>query len=371
MIMNIMEILFGVLLFTHLILLTVIVYNYFTAPKIYGQNSVLNHELKISILIPARNEENNIENCLSNIFKSTYKNYEVKVLDDFSTDSTQDKIKAFQNTHKNLELINSKELPNGWTGKNWACYQLAAKAQGEYLQFIDADVIITPETLRFVLFEFQKRKAKMLSVFPTQKIKSWGEWLIVPLMDWLLLTFLPLYKVYKSSNPSLAAANGQFILFDKQSYFNFGGHEKIKDKIVEDMEFVRGFKKMRLKTITFLGNNFVNCRMYRNFNEALRGFTKNFYPGFNINGTAFSLVIIVFIFLFISPFFLIFYNTLFAIIITIIFLERSITSLLSGQSLLKNIILFLPQMFMLATIGFKSLIDNKRKKIFWKGRKIR
>jgi chlorobactene glucosyltransferase len=211
----------------------------------------------------------------------------------------------------------------------------------------------------------------MLSIFPTQIIKSWGEWLIVPLMDWLLLTFLPLNSVYKASHASLAAANGQFILFDKESYFSFGGHEKIKSKVVEDMEFARGFKQNGFKVITFLGNNLVNCRMYRNLNEALNGFSKNFYPGFNISGTAFSSLILLLFTLFIFPFILIYFNFLFTIIAGLIITERIFTSSLSKQNQLKNIILFLPQIFMLIIIGIKSLVDNKRKKVIWKGRNIK
>lgn len=368
--MNLMEILLFIQLFIHLILLTVTVYNYFTAPRVKQKKPLLNPEPKISILIPARNEENNIDNCLNSVFKSDYKNYEVKVLDDFSIDSTKDKIKAFKRIYNNLELINGKDLPDGWTGKNWACNQLALKAGGEYLLFIDADVTISPDTIQSVLFKFQNKEVKMLSVFPSQKIRSTGEWLIVPLLDWLMLTFLPLFKVYKSSNPSFVAANGQFILFEKISYFDFGGHEKIKSKIVEDMEFARGFKKMKLKTITLLGNNFVNCRMYCSFNEALNGFTKNFYPGFNTNATVFSLIMIFFVFLFISPFVIIFYDFFAAIILVLIYLGRIITSSLSRQNLFNNIVLFLPQMFILIFTGFKSIYVNKMGRLIWKGRNL-
>src|SRR5690606_20443965 len=114
----------------------------------------------------------------------------------------------------NLEYIPGEELPAGWTGKNWACYQLAARAKGKYLLFLDADVAVSPDAIQSAVFEFEGKNVQMLSVFPTQKIKSPGEWLIVPLMDWLILTFLPLLRVYKSARPSISAANGQFILFD-------------------------------------------------------------------------------------------------------------------------------------------------------------
>jgi len=369
--LNALEIIFGALLFIHVALLVVTIYNFFTAPKLVDKKYIPDREPKVSVLIPVRNEESNIGNCLDSIFQSSYRNYEVKVLDDFSTDSTIDKIKISQKRYENLELVQGEQLPDGWSGKNWACHQLAARSNGEYLLFLDADIFINNAAIKSAVAEFQSKKVKMLSIFPTQKIKSWGEWLIVPLMDWLLLTFLPLNSVYKASHASLAAANGQFILFDKESYLSFGGHEKIKSKVVEDMEFARGFKQDGCKVITFLGNNLVNCRMYRNFNEALNGFSKNFYPGFNISGTAFFLLILLLFTLFILPFFLIYFDILFTAIAGLIFTERIFISSLSKQNLLKNIILFLPQIFMLIIIGIKSLIDNKRKKVTWKGRNIK
>lgn len=370
MIINIAQILFLLLFIIHLVLLIITIYNYYTAPQISQQPYSVDNNPKISILIPARNEEENIENCLNSIYLSEYNNYEVKVLDDLSTDSTTDKVKPFQTKYKNFELIKGKELPKGWIGKNWACNQLAEHALGDYLLFIDADVIISPKAIQNVMFEFRKNKAALLSVFPSQIMKSWGEWMIVPLMEWLLLTFLPLKKIFTSSNVSFAAANGQFILFDKESYFKFGGHSKIKSKIVEDMEFVRGFKKMKLKTFIILGNNFVKCRMYRNYNESLNGFSKNFYPGFNIGSFKFILLITGFMFSFLMPLLFIYFNHLFLYIVFMILLERIATSSLSRQSIYKNIILFIPQMVTIVIAGIISLTDNLNGKVLWKGRNI-
>ena len=370
MITTALDIILVVMLLFHSVLLIVTAYNYFMAPRMNKPKIFSDQQAKVSILIPARNEENNIENCLNSVFNSDYNNYEVKVLNDLSTDLTEQKVKAFQLKYRNLELLQGKELPDGWTGKNWACNQLAEKARGEFLLFLDADVIINPKAVQYAVAEIKDKKAHMLSIFPTQQIKSIGEWLIIPLMDWLLLTFLPLKKVYKSSNTAFAAANGQFMLFDKESYLLFGGHKKVKGKNVEDMEIARGFKQMRFKTITLLGNNYVTCRMYHNIKEASDGFTKNFYPGFNINGIKFILLLSFFSFLFILPFLLIYLESIFILIAGIIFIERMFTSLLSRQRLWINILLYPPQMIILIIIGIKSLIDNKRKNVYWKGRNI-
>ena len=139
-------------------------------------------------------------------------------------------------------------------GKNWACHQLSQKAKGKYLLFIDADVELAPNAISSTAKIMAETKTKMLSVFPTQRIKSFGEWLIVPLMNWLLLAFLPLRQVYASRNNSFIAANGQFILWDRETYFSIGGHQQVANAVVEDMELARKAKQKN-KIITLLGGN--------------------------------------------------------------------------------------------------------------------
>jgi cellulose synthase/poly-beta-1,6-N-acetylglucosamine synthase-like glycosyltransferase len=124
---------------------------------------------------------------------------------------------------------------------------LAQEAKGEYLLFLDADVELTSNVISSAVYELEKSSVTLLSIFPTQIIKSFGEHLIVPLMNWLLLTFLPLRFVYSSSSKAFVAANGQFMLWRKDDYFKIGGHETIKNKVVEDMELARLAKQNKLK----------------------------------------------------------------------------------------------------------------------------
>ena len=156
MITTALDIILVVMLLFHSVLLIVTAYNYFTAPRMNKPKIFSDQQAKVSILIPARNEENNIENCLNSVFNSDYNNYEVKVLNDLSTDLTEQKVKAFQLKYRNLELLQGKELPDGWTGKNWACNQLAEKARGEFLLFLDADVIINPKAVQYSVAEIKE-----------------------------------------------------------------------------------------------------------------------------------------------------------------------------------------------------------------------
>lgn len=362
-------IVFWLILIPVLISTIVVVYNFFTAPIIKNCGNKITESDLVSVLIPARNEENNIANCLNNILQQDYKNLEILVLDDQSTDKTSDIVKSFSQIHSNVFCSHGENLPPNWTGKNWACHQLSQKAKGKYLLFVDADVELSPNAISSALSTFLMKKVKMLSIFPTQKIKSFGEWLIVPLMNWLLLSFLPLKQVYASSNISLIAANGQFMLWERKTYFDIGGHKQVANAVVEDMELARK-TKLKNQIITLLGGEIIFCRMYKNFADAFKGFSKNFFPGFNI----YPLLFIGFV---LSLFFAFAVSTVFAlkyseylIIVSMIVISRILISNLSNQNVFLNIFLHLPQMMLMLIIGFNSVISTKFKYISWKERKL-
>lgn len=358
------------LLFIHLLLLSVIVYNYFAAPRLTQKKSSSTNEPYISVLIPARNEDHNISVCLNSLTNSDYNNLEIIVLDDASTDQTSAVVSKFKSKYSNINLITGKPLPSDWLGKNWACHQLAQKAKGKLLLFLDADVQVTTHSISSAVRFFLEKQVKMLSVFPTQKIKSVGEWLVVPLMDWLLLTFLPLKKIYTSRASSLAAANGQFMLFEREVYFKLGGHQAVRHNIVEDMAFVKNFKAKGEKVITLLGNDIVKCRMYNDLRSAISGYTKNFYPGFNVPSVIFMFLLSLTFFVFISPMVMVFYNSIMLFILIMILTQIIFISVLSRQNMFLKILFFTPQLFLLLFIGINSVIAFKRKNVVWKERII-
>jgi chlorobactene glucosyltransferase len=371
MTMDFNNIYFISLLFIHLVFLLVILYNFFSSTRLTEINYPNTNEVYLSVLIPARNEDTNIRVCLNSLINSTYKNLEIIVLDDASTDQTFSVVSEFKNKYSEIDLITGKPLPSDWFGKNWACFQLAQKAKGELLLFLDADVQITNQALSYAVQTFLDKKVKMLSVFPTQIIKSFGEWLVVPLMDWLLLTFLPLKKIYTSRKSSLAAANGQFMLFEREMYFKLGGHQPVRHKIVEDMAFVKIFKSEGVKVITLLGNDLIKCRMYNNLSNAVSGYTKNFYPGFNVSSPTFIFLLIFSFLIFVSPIVIAFYESIMLIILAIILIQIIFISMLSRQNMFLKILLFTPQLFLLLFIGINSVIAFKIKSVVWKDRIIK
>lgn len=354
-----------------LISLCIILYNFLTAPSLkYTSREVSIPEEKISVLIPARNEELNISKCLNHIVNQDYDIHEIIVLDDQSTDRTRDIANEYAKEYSLIKVIEGKPLPENWIGKTWACQQLGEASQGNILMFIDADVELKPWALRSAFKLFQENKLKMLSCFPTQRMKCTGEWITVPLMNWLLLSFLPLKLVYSSGHKSFVAANGQFIMAERKTYIEMGAHTKVAEKVVEDMELARAYKLSNHRIMTALGNDTVYCRMYTNLYSALNGFRKNFYAGFNVPASLFFILITILFTVYLLPFFLVFYNTNYIYLIVLIIMARIFISLLSRQKLIPNIILHPLQMIVMFFTGVSSIIANKSKGMVWKGRSI-
>jgi len=362
-------ILFLLILIPVLISTLVVVYNFLTAPVVKKSPARIDESELVSVLIPARNEERNIGSCLNFMLAQDYKNLEILVLDDQSTDCTKVIVNSFSEKHKNIFCFDGEPLPQEWRGKNWACYKLSQKATGKYLLFVDADVELAADAISSALKIMLDKKTKMLSVFPTQRIKSFGEWMIVPLMNWLLLSFLPLRQVYASKNKSFIAANGQFMFWERDAYFSIGGHMQVSNAVVEDMELARKAKKQN-KIITLLGGNVIFCRMYSNFWGAFKGFSKNFYPGFNLNPILFIGFVLVLFFLFAASSFFALTDSNYLIIVMLIVLSRILISQISHQNLFLNVFLHPLQMIFMLIIGINSVLSTKLGYISWKERKL-
>ena len=189
----------------------------------------------VSVLIPARNEEENIETCLKSLQKQDYTNFEILVLDDNSKDRTAELVESMAAKDDRIKLIKGQPLPEGWAGKPFACYQLAEKAKGSWLLFVDADTTHAPHMLRGILALALNLKTSMLSGFPRQLASSLPQKVAIPVLYFVILSWMPLWWLQRSrkSKPSLAI--GQFLLFPREEYWRMGGHEMVKSKILEDV----------------------------------------------------------------------------------------------------------------------------------------
>jgi chlorobactene glucosyltransferase len=235
--------------------------------------------LRVSILIPARNEAAVIGQTIERLLHQSYPFAELLVLDDNSTDETAVLSQQAAQRDSRVRLLSGQPLPDGWLGKNWACHQLAQAASGDLLIFADADVGWQPEALVALVAQMEREQADLLGVWPTQQTVTWGERLVVPLMALALLGYLPLPAAHHLPWSIFAAANGQCMAFRRRAYAAIGGHAAVGDDVLEDVALARRIKQAGLQLRLSDGAGFITCRMYRNWDEVKDGFAKNILAG--------------------------------------------------------------------------------------------
>ena len=228
----------------------------------------------VSVLIPARNEEDNISACICSLLAQDYPCFEVIVLDD-SEDRTTEILESFHDPK--LQWIKGKTLPSGWLGKTWACHQLSELAKGEYLLFTDADTTHKRSALSCTIAAVQNSGAGFASLMPRQVVVTFMEKLIVPVINWGIFFYLPLFLAYRLPFPFLSAAVGQYILFSRAAYEKSGGHAAVKDSIDDDLALARQVKSMGIKWILMNGKDLLSCRMYKDSKQVWDGFGKNLF----------------------------------------------------------------------------------------------
>lgn len=256
----------------------------------------------VSILIPARNEEGNIRSCVESLLKQNYPDYEVIVLNDSSEDRTGEILGGLQNKYPMLKILQGKLLADGWTGKTYACKQLSEEAKGTWLLFTDADTTHNPESLRFAVSIALVRNTDLLTVFPKMIMKSFSEKLLMPMLFFTAFVLLPFYFVDKKGFTKFAIGVGPFMLFKKSAYDKIGGHDSVKNAIVEDVWLSRKIKEHGLRLAAADGQNMCSVRMYRNFKDIWNGFSKNIFAGFNFSAPALFTVNFMYLILFFMPF---------------------------------------------------------------------
>lgn len=232
----------------------------------------------VSIIVPMRNEERNVERCISSLMSQDYSKYEVIAVDDMSTDGTPSVLEALSAEYPNLRVIKGSPTPQGWVGKNHALWQGVQGAGGDWLLFVDADTYSESYTLRLALSYAEEHKADMLSIFPFQELGSFWERIIQPIIFASIARAFPQEKV-NSPNYKEAAANGQFILIRRKVYEAVGGHKGIKDKILEDVTLAKLVKGRGNKLRVAGGRHLIRTRMYRSLKEIWEGWTKNLFLG--------------------------------------------------------------------------------------------
>lgn len=257
----------------------------------------------VSVLVPARNEMLNIERCVRSLLRQDYLDYEIIVLDDGSTDETPSMLRGLlAEAGTRMRVLQGEQLPPGWHGKAWACFQLAREAKGELMLFTDADTFHESDALRRSAGALVESGADMLSLTPRQELGSFWEKLVVPLVYVILMSYLPIRFVSRTKIPAFCFANGQFILARREIYRKIHGHASVRNVLVEDVWLCREVKKAGGRVVAFDGTSAVSCRMYRSFQGIWEGFSKNLFAGFGYRTAGFFLLMLLVSVFYILPY---------------------------------------------------------------------
>ncbi|MBW4506452.1 MAG: glycosyltransferase [Scytonematopsis contorta HA4267-MV1] len=268
-------------------------------------------DIKLSIIIPAYNEANNIEDCVISILDSTdlsSKQFEVWVVDDESSDNTLMLLENLQQTRKDarLKILAGKTRPNTqenkhlWAGKNWACHQGTQRTFGDFLLFIDADVRLKPRAIETVLTLVKLENLDFFNCIPEVVCQSLVEWLVQPLMFINLLVSLNSKNV-KNPQAKTSYAFGPFMLFRRSVYKEIGGHEAVASQVAEDVGLAKLVKSKGLKSKCILGSHLASLRMYTSWTTLWEGWTKVLYVGSQRNWGLMFLLALVMLNIYLAP----------------------------------------------------------------------
>jgi glycosyltransferase involved in cell wall biosynthesis len=232
--------------------------------------------LELTVIVPARNEEDCLGACLRSLVSQSEeifelgKDWELMVVDDHSTDSTAGIARGFAG----VTVMKAGKLEPGWTGKANAVWTAAKQARGRWLLFTDADTIHEPGDLRRAMHEATRHKAGMLSYSPRQMVSGFWQRSLMPLIFCELALAYPPAKV-SDPNQRIAAANGQFLLVEREAYRRLGGHASVADKVLEDVELAFLAKRRKVGLRFRYADDAVAARMYRSTAAMVEGWTKN------------------------------------------------------------------------------------------------
>lgn len=252
----------------------------FRAPRSDSPHGERDAEIPgVSILIPARNEAGTIAGALEAATATTGVPFEIVVLDDDSADATADIVAEAAARDRRIRLERSRPLPAGWCGKQHACSQLAELARFNRLCFIDADVRLSPDAALRLSHHLDATGAGLVSAVPRQITGTLLEKLLIPLIHFFMLGYLPMPAMRQSRSPAYAAGCGQLFLADRASYRRAGGHAAIRSSLHDGVTLPRAFRRAGLLTDVCDGTPIASCRMYHSAGEVWRGLLKNAHEG--------------------------------------------------------------------------------------------
>jgi chlorobactene glucosyltransferase len=233
---------------------------------------------RVGVLVPARDEAVHLRALLPALLDTRYQPLEIVLLDDASGDETLAVAREYAASDDRLQVVEGLDLPDGWTGKNWACHQLSRHTRAEILIFCDADVLPSRDAVGRTVAALEADVAGALTALPRDTGRGWLERGIVPLITKLpVVALLPLPLVRRSSRPSLSMGNGQWFAWRREAYALTGGHRSVRGAALEDVRLAREAKAAGVALLAVAAPRDLTVRMYRSSAALREGFTKNLY----------------------------------------------------------------------------------------------
>jgi len=322
----------------------------------------------VSIVIPARDEARVIEQTVRAFLAQTYANLEVIVVNDRSTDGTGEILRAIHDDR--LRVVDGEEPTPGWLGKPWALHQGSLLARGELLLFADADVVYAPAAVRAAIAHRETRNPSLLTLLPHFEMRGLGENAAMPMLAIFCFTFMPTWMSNRTRFAALAIGGGTGNLVTREAYAAAGGHEALKDSVVDDVALARLVRHTGGTTEIVRADELIALRMYHGLREVVEGFTKNAFAVFGRNYIAGILIAIGTVIFHILPYALALTGDRISIATVIII---SVTRLILFRSLryrVDNALLLHPVMAAIwLWIFLRSMwLTGIRRKLLWRGR---
>lgn len=243
------------------------------APPVDGKTGRLPTVL---VIVPARNEEPNIEACVRSVLAQDYPALTMRVIDDHSTDQTAAIVRRLAATDARLSLLHAPDLPPGWFGKPHALHAATREVDADYLLFIDADVRLEKTAVSKSVAVAEKEQSALLTLVPTLVAESFWERAIQPVVGMILFALLDPTKV-RSPESSVATVYGPYLMFRRTAYQSIGGHAAVATEVVDDLRMAQIIKGAGLRLSYVHGTDVLYLRMYDSLRAIVNGWKKNFH----------------------------------------------------------------------------------------------
>ncbi|MEA2489029.1 MAG: chlorobactene glucosyltransferase [Acidobacteriota bacterium] len=324
----------------------------------------------VSVIIPARDEERAIESTVRALLAQTYRALEVIVVNDRSTDATGEILARIAAEDPRLVVLTGEEPSPGWLGKPWALAQGSRTARGKLLLFVDADILYQPDAVAAAVAEMEARGAPMITLFPRFVMRGFWEHVAMPNLPLFGFLFLPLWLSNRTTITALGAGGGTGNLVRRDVYDSLGGHDALKDSVVDDVALARLFRRGGHRTLFFRADDFVSVRMYHGLREVVHGFTKNLFSVFGRSYPAAAFFFFGAIVFHLLPYVLAaFGNRLALAIVGVITLARLIFFAAAGYRIDNALFGHPPMMLVWQWITLRSVwYTGIRRQLLWRGR---